>query len=323
MKRILITGASSGIGLEAARLLACSDHRLILCCRTNARIEQTRRILIDAGADASRVDGVVMDLADLGSVERGCQQLLAQGLALDALVLNAGLQRAGDPTPARSAQGIELTFAVNQLAHQLMAMRLLPLLQQAPQPRLVITASDVHDPCTGGGRVGQPASLGELQGLRSGAGFGMVDGSPRFDGDKAYKDSKLCNVLMGRELARQLDEAMPVIAWSPGLVIPRGDGGFFRYNRQRNPLGMALFSLLARDLLRLTESVDHAGGLLADLSTAAEFSTAGFSYISNRLVRPGLHRFAAVETSAEGADPLKAAELWKCCTQLIEACLSG
>lgn len=323
MKRILITGASSGIGLVAARLLACSARRLILCCRTNERIEQTRRILIDAGADGCRVDGVAMDLADLGSVERGCQQLLDQGIPLDVLVLNAGLQRAGDPTPARSAQGIELTFAVNQLAHQLMAMRLLPLLRQASQPRLVITASDVHDPRTGGGRVGQSASLGDLKGLLGGPAFVMVDGSPRFDGDKAYKDSKLCNVLMGRELARRLDEVMPVIAWSPGLVIPRGDGGFFHYNRQRNPLGMALFSLLARDLLRLSESVDHAGGLLAELSTADAFSSAGFSYMSNRLVRPALHRFAAVETSPEGADPLKAAKLWRGCEQLIETSLSG
>ena len=316
MKRILITGASSGIGLEAARLLACSNHRLILCCRTNARIEQTRRILIDAGADASRVDGVVMDLADLGSVERGCQQLLAQGLALDALVLNAGLQRAGDPTPARSAQGIELTFAVNQLAHQLMAMRLLPLLQQAPQPRLVITASDVHDPCTGGGRVGQPASLGELQGLRSGAGFGMVDGSPRFDGDKAYKDSKLCNLLMGRHLAERHPQ-LPVICWSPGLVIPRGRDGFFRNSREANPLGQALFGFVARDLLRLTEHPQRAAELLERLVLDPAMPL-GFSYWSNTLLAPGRHRFERAEPSAEAADEAKAARLWQVSEQLVD-----
>ena len=69
-----------------------------------------------------------------------------------------------------------------------------------------------------------------MDGLKQGAGFEMVDGGSRFDADKAYKDSKLCNVLMARELARQLQSGgrpLPVIAWSPGLVIPKSPEGFF------------------------------------------------------------------------------------------------
>jgi protochlorophyllide reductase len=317
MRRLLITGGSSGIGLEAARRLARSGHQLTLFCRTAERADQTEQQLRAAGAAPSQIACIAVDLADLASVERACQKLLDQGQPLDGLVLNAGQQRAGAAAPVFTPQGIEITFAVNQLAHQLIAARLLPLLQAGTQPRIVITASEVHNPASGGGRVGQPAHLGDLAGLRAGAGFVMLDGSDRFDGDKAYKDSKLCNVLLGRELDRQLEGSMPVISWSPGLVIPRSSEGFFRTNRQNNPLGMALFALVARDLLRLTESVPTAGRLLADLATDAAFASPGFSYWSNRLVRPGLHRFEATATSAAGADLETATALWRLSEALL------
>ena len=317
---VLITGASSGIGLEAARQLAARGHRLTLVCRDSERCASTQQQLIEAGAAPDRLAGIAADLADLASVEQVCQRLLDQGQPIDALVLNAGQQRAGASEPVFSPQGIEITFAVNQLAHQLMASRLLPLLRAGKQPRLVITASDVHDPATGGGKVGQPADLGDLAGLRAGRGFVMLDGSAHFDGDKAYKDSKLCNVLLARELAHQLEGALPVIAWSPGLVIPRSREGFFRYNRQNNPVAMALFAAVARDLLRVTESVQTAGRLLAALVVDPAYASPGFAYFSNRLVRPGVHRFSAKATSPDGADLSRATELWRLSEQLIEAC---
>ena len=322
MKRILITGASSGIGLEAARRLVSSGHQLTLLCRSSERGQQTRAQLLAAGATSSQVTCLVADLADLGSVQSACDQLQERDEPLDALVLNAGQQRAGATAPVWSPQGIEITFAVNQLAHQLIATGLLPLLRAGSQPRVVITASDVHNPATGGGRVGQPADLGDLAGLRAGAGFVMLDGKARFDGDKAYKDSKLCNVLLGRELDRQLAGAMPVLTWSLGLVIQRSREGFFRHNRQSNPLGMQLFALVARDVLRVTESVQTAGRLLADLITDSGYAAPGFSYWSNRLVRPGVHRFSEAETSAEGADLQKAVDLFRLSDDLICAALA-
>ena len=87
-----------------------------------------------------------MTLADLDAVQATTAQLLARGVPLDALVLNAGLQYTGERQPRWSAQGIELTFAVNQLAHQVMATALLPLLRAASRPRVVITASRCTTP---------------------------------------------------------------------------------------------------------------------------------------------------------------------------------
>ena len=315
-RRVLLTGGSSGVGFEAAKVLSARGHALTILCRNQATADQTLSQL------SGSVQALLCDLADLTAVAEVCSQLLDSGAALDALVLNAGLQYAGASEAQFSAQGIELTFAVNQLAHQLMAMRLLPLLQKAGSPRVVITASEVHNPGSGAGKVGRPADLGELEGLRAGAGFVMVNGSDRFDGNKAYKDSKLCNVLMARELDRQLDGAMPVIAWSPGLVITRNNGGFFRYNKRSNPLGMGAFAFVARDLLRITESPENAGRLLAQLVSDPEIEQ-GFSYFTNKVVRPGVHRLEPTATSVEGADLIKAEQLWQLSEQLIQSVIPG
>jgi protochlorophyllide reductase len=147
----------------------------------------------------------------------------------------------------------------------------------------------------------------------------MVDGPSPFHAEKAYKDSKLCNLLFARELARRLQlrgTPMPVLAWSPGLVIPRGDGGFFRYSRPHNPLGQRLFALVARDLLRITATPEQAGSMLAALATDTEAHD-GFAYSVNRLVRPGRLRFEPAEPSAEARDDRLANALWEVSADLL------
>ncbi len=327
-RHILLTGASSGIGFQAALRLRHAGHRLTLPCRDAATAEATLERLergaaaLGPGPEAASVAepaAPICDLADLASVERCAAGLLRHGEPLDTLALNAGLQDSGAAEPRRSAQGHELTFAVNHLAHQALALRLLPLLDRGRAPRVVVTASEVHDPAAPGGRVGRPAGLGDLAGLRGGATSTMVDGSP-FDADKAYKDSKLCNLLFARELERRLRRRgtpLPVLAWSPGLVIPRGEDGFFRYSRRHNPWGQRLFALLARDLLRITATAEQAGALLADLCSDPALGAAGFSYRSNRVQGPGRLRFEPVEPSAEARDDGLAEALWRISAALV------
>ena len=307
VRRILLTGGSSGIGLEAAARLSEAGHQLILPCRDAESVARARRRLGPAAPTP------LCDLADLNSVAACCEELLAAAEPIDTLVLNAGMQYSGAREPRWSAQGFELTLAVNHLAHQALLQRLLPLLLRGTAPRLVITASEVHDPEAPGGRVGRAAGLGDLAGLRPGGGAPMLAGGERFDAEKAYKDSKLCNLLMARELARRLGRqgrALPVLAWSPGLVIARGEGGFFRESRRLNPLGQGLFALLARDLLRLTETPQRAGALLAGLAADPLPQAAGFQYWSNRVLGPGRLRFEPCQPSAEARDDALAERLW-------------
>ncbi|MCS5705795.1 SDR family NAD(P)-dependent oxidoreductase [Synechococcus sp. FGCU-3] len=310
-RHVLLTGGSSGIGLEAAKQLLEAGHRLTVLCRDGATGDRLRTEL------GAQVASPICDLADLTSVERCAAQLVEAAQPIDTLVLNAGLQYSGAKEPRWSAQGFELTIAVNHLAHQALLQRLLVLLEQGKAPRLVVTASEVHDPKSGGGKVGRPAGVGSLVGLRQGAGAAMLDGSA-FDAEKAYKDSKLCNLLMAREAARRWQAAGSAVrglAWSPGLVIPRSEGGFFRYSRVHNPAGQALFALVARDLLQLTESPQRAGALLAGLATTSPEHPEAFEYWSNRVLGPGRRRFERSKPSAEARSDALAQELWELSAQ--------
>ena len=313
-RRILLTGGSSGIGFEAATLLLRAGHHLTLPCRDATTAAALRERL------GGRIETLICDLADLSSIDRCAASLLAKGEPIDTLVLNAGLQYSGGAEPRWSAQGFELTIAVNHLGHQALLQQLLPLLLRGTAPRLVVTASEVHDPSTAGGKVGLPAGLGDLAGLRQGPGAPMLDGNSSFNAEKAYKDSKLCNLLMAREVERRLQEQgtpLTVLAWSPGLVIPRSDGGFFRSSRSHNPLGQALFALVARDLLRLSETPERAGTLLAGLASTPPPQASGFQYWSNRVLGPGRLRFEASQPSADACSDTLARQLWDLSAQII------
>jgi len=325
-RHVLITGGNSGIGLQAAMRLLSAGHRLTVPCRDAASAARLGQVLAPLAEQppaeqppAGRLATPICDLADLASVEGCAADLLTAGEPIDSLVLNAGLQYSGASEPRWSVQGFELTVAVNHLAHQALLQRLLPLLLRGTAPRLVVTGSEVHDPTTAGGKVGQPAGLGDLAGLRQGPGAAMLDGGP-FNAEKAYKDSKLCNLLMARQVERQLrqqGQTLPVLAWSPGLVIPRGSGGFFRYSRSQNPFGQALFALVARDLLRLTETPQRAGALLAGLATSSPADPDGFQYWSNRVLGPGRLRFEVSEPSLEASNDELAGELWSLSAQAV------
>jgi protochlorophyllide reductase len=320
-RHVVLTGGSSGIGLQGAAQLLEAGHHLTVLCRDGATAERLRGSFSGSSGSGSggALTTLIGDLADLASVEACAAELLQAGEPIDTLVLNAGLQYTGAKEPRWSAQGFELTFAVNHLAHQALLQRLLPLLHQGTAPRLVVTASEVHDPTSAGGKVGRAAGLGDLVGLRQGPGAAMVDGGA-FNAEKAYKDSKLCNVLMAWEVERRQREQgtpLPVLAWSPGLVIPRGAGGFFRDSQRLNPIGQAVFAFAARDLLRLTESPEGAGALLAGLATTSTDDPSGFQYWSNRVLGPGRRRFARTEPSAEARNDALAAELWQLSAQAV------
>ena len=328
-KRVLITGPNSGIGFDGACKLAALGFDVVLACRTLAKAEDAaERIRARAReADGASLLGELIpaecDLSDLGSVRRFAASAAAAP-PLDALVLNAGVQYSGDNDVRRTADGFEITVGTNHLGHFLLTELMLPRLEQAvgtspdgTAPRVVVTASEVHDPASPGGNVGLGAGLGGLAGLKaSGADFQMLDGS-EYNADKAYKDSKLCNVLFARELQRRLsaaNSAVTVNAFGPGLITRTG---FFRY---QNPLFVKLFDFATNDIFHVAETVDGGGDCLVYMATSPALEGKGGLYYNNGIA-PGEgktgHKFERGEVSAEARDDAEAAALWQYSERLV------
>ena len=321
---IFITGGSSGIGYQAVLKLISLGNNIILPCKNILRANQVLTNLFnDLPYDCSkkgRINTPIMDLADLQSVDVLCSELKKKRLNIDVLILNAGLQYTGSKIARRSNQGIELTFAVNHLSHFYLTQSLLPLINRSDNSKIIITSSEVHNPKTSGGRVGAKASLGDLSGLKSGLRFDMIDGN-QFNADKAYKDSKLCNILFAKELSKRLKtNSLPikVIAWAPGLVISRDSQGFFRYSRKYNQLGQIIFATLARDVLRITTSNEQAGKLLCDLACLCKYNDSDFSYYSNKIISSGKFIFEKTNISDEAQKKELSEKLWELSDALID-----
>lgn len=223
MKRetALITGGNSGIGFECARRLARAGWHVVLASRNrDVSAEAVRRIERESGEGSASELG--LDLGSLAAVRRFAAEFASRDLPLRALVCNAGLQVHRGPQV--SADGHELTFAVNHLGHFLLTNLLLTRLVANAPARIVVVASGVHDPKL---RTGMPkAAVADLETL-------AATGGPRrgeFDGRLAYVNSKLCNLWFAYELGRRLETAgmapsdgrLAVIAWEPGLVPGSG-----------------------------------------------------------------------------------------------------
>lgn len=145
-RRVLITGANSGIGYMAALKLARKDAKVLLGCRDQRRGEAAiARIIADSpGAD---LELVVLDLASLDSVREVAARQLDKGLPLDLLINNAGVMT--PPKRLETKDGFELQFGTNVLGHFALTGLLMPALERAAaekeqNPRVVTIASIAH-----------------------------------------------------------------------------------------------------------------------------------------------------------------------------------
>ena len=195
----LITGATAGIGRETAIGLARAGYRVILAGRDRRRLEQAQRSVTER-AGSTDVETALADFAILATVRAMAADVLARHDRLDLLVNNAG---AIVPHFARSADGYEMTVAVNHLAPFLLTNLLIERLRSSAQEgftaRIVTVASQAHR----GARI-DPADLSSER-----------DWSPL----KAYGRSKLCNILFTRALARRLDgSGVTACCLHPGVI---------------------------------------------------------------------------------------------------------
>lgn len=206
MLTAIVTGASSGLGLECAAELGTRGWHVVLACRDLARGEAARKRMRGAAEVAQ------LDTSDLASVRAFVDHLHRTGRPpLGALVCNAGVQANGPATWTRD--GLETTFATNHLGHFALARLLLPNLRDG---QIVFVASGTHDPEQW---TGMPApKLDDVRAFAFGRSFDEDEGRAA---RRRYSTSKLCNVLCAYELDRRLRAAhlsVRVNAFDPGLM---------------------------------------------------------------------------------------------------------
>jgi NAD(P)-dependent dehydrogenase (short-subunit alcohol dehydrogenase family) len=203
---VVVTGANTGIGKAAALALARHGAHVVLVCRNEERgreaLAEVRAAaasaagLAGAGSGAAGADLVAIDLASLAAVRAGAAEILARHARIDALVNNAGIVSMQRQV---SADGYELTFAVNQLAPFLLTELLLPRLTASAPACIVNVASEAHRRCQ----------------MR----WDDVLLERSYSAVFAYAQSKLANILFTRELARRIaGSGVTANAVHPGVV---------------------------------------------------------------------------------------------------------
>jgi NAD(P)-dependent dehydrogenase (short-subunit alcohol dehydrogenase family) len=197
-KTIVITGATSGIGLVAAQRLAERGARIILVAREKARAEETLEQL-RAKAPGQKHGAYLADLSKISEMKRVGGEIAHAEPRIDVLINNAGAMFAFRSV---TEDGLEKTFALNHMAYFVLTAQLRDRLVAAGEARIINTSSAAH----------QNARL-DLDDLQCCVGYGAM---------KAYGRSKLCNILFTRELARRL-EGTKVTAncLHPGFVATR------------------------------------------------------------------------------------------------------
>lgn len=179
----VVTGGNSGIGFEAARVLAQKGGHVVLACRDAGKMKAAADV-IRGETQGAKVDEVVLDLASLASIEVASQQLAAKYTHIDVLLNNAGVMALPE---RKTADGFEMQFGTNHLGHFALTGRVLPLVLAAPRGRVVTVSSLLH-------------RQGHID-------FDAIPVPTPYNPDKQYSMSKLANVLFSYELDRRLKAA--------------------------------------------------------------------------------------------------------------------
>ena len=206
-KTVLVTGATQGIGREAAKALAVQGARVGMVGRDAKRTEEAAAY-VRAAAPAAQVDTFLADLSLMADVRRLAEEVKAKYPALHVLLNNAGAIFTDRKV---TKENLEQTFALNLMSYFLLTNLLLELLKKSAPAQVVNVSSDAH-------KAGK-FNLDDLQSEKS------------FSGITVYGTSKLENILFTRELARKLEgSGVTANCLHPGVIASgfgHNNGGFF------------------------------------------------------------------------------------------------
>jgi protochlorophyllide reductase len=307
---VIITGASSGVGLYAAKSLAERGWFVVMGCRDLIKAERAAQEL---AIPAERRVVLPIDLSSQASVRAFVVHFHALGRPLQALVNNAATYLPRLKAPRRSPEGYEISVATNHFGHFLLSRLLLDDLKRAAatmgsRARLVTLGTVTANSEEFGGKVPipAPANLGELQGLE--AGFkepvAMIDGQ-RFKPGKAYKDSKLCNMIISREFHRRhhADSGIVFSTLYPGCVA---DTALFRDTPQAF---RTIFPWFQKNITKGYVTQALAGERVAQVVADDAFAQSGVHWSWGNRQMEGRQAFGQ-PLSAKANDAARAGQLW-------------
>ncbi|KAI4322653.1 hypothetical protein L6164_022326 [Bauhinia variegata] len=308
---VIVTGASSGLGLATAKALAeTGEWHIIMACRNFLKAERAAK---SVGIAKENYTTIHLDLASLESVRQFVENFRNSNMPLDVLVCNAAVYLPTAKQPSFTAEGFELSVGTNHLGHFLLSRLLLEDLKKSdyPSKRLIIVGSITGNTNTLAGNVPPKANLGDLRGLASGLNGGnsspMIDGGD-FDGAKAHKDSKVCNMLTMQEFHRRYHEETGITFASlyPGCIATTG------LFREHIPLFRLLFPPFQKYITKGYVSEEEAGKRLAQVVSDPNLTKSGvyWSWNSNSSSFEN-------QLSKEASDAEKALKLWEISERLV------
>ncbi|MGB5595280.1 MAG: protochlorophyllide reductase [Crocosphaera sp.] len=309
---VIITGASSGVGLYSAKALANRGWHVVMACRDQPKAHQAAQ---SVGMPLDSYTVMHIDLGSLDSVRQFVKDFRASGKSLDALVCNAAIYMPLLKEPLRSPEGYELSMTTNHLGHFLLCNLMLEDLKNSPasDKRLVILGTVTHNPDELGGKIPPRPDLGNLEGFADGfkEPISMIDGK-KFEPVKAYKDSKVCNVLTMRELHRRYHEATGIVFSSlyPGCVA---DTPLFR---NHYPLFQKIFPWFQKNITGGYVSQELAGERVADVVTKPEYNQSGAYWSWGNRQKKDRKSFVQ-KVSPQAQDEAKAQRMWDLSEKLV------
>lgn len=204
-RTMLITGTTSGIGIETARALALRGAHVVMANRNIVESERLKKQILEEKPDA-KIDLISIDLSSLQSVQAAANEFKSRHWPLHALILNAGVFQ---PTIKTTIDQFETAFGVNHLAHFYLIRELLPVLRQSAPSRLVIVASTSHN------HTGINAALSTEEKLAK-----LCPPDLSEFGYRLYSYSKLCNVLTAMKVHRdEFKNGISSYVLHPGSMI--------------------------------------------------------------------------------------------------------
>jgi NAD(P)-dependent dehydrogenase (short-subunit alcohol dehydrogenase family) len=286
-KTILITGANSGIGFEATKVLSTKGAHIIMAVRNLKKGKLAVETIKKENPNA-KLDLMFIDLSDLNSIRTFSDEFHAKYSQLHTLINNAGVMN--PPKREVTKQNFEIQFGTNHLGHFLLTGLLLDLLKNTPNSRISIQSSIVH----------------KTESMKPDIHFDDLNFEKSYNRDQAYSQSKLANLLFAYELDRCLK------ANNINTLVTAAHPGYTKTNLQVNSGFM--MSVILNNLLAQNVKI----GALPILRAATEENVKGSEYFGPTKLKELRGYPELVKSSEKSYDKDLAKKLWEVSEKLTD-----